>query len=233
MTAEPAGAQVAARLAAVRARIAAAARRAGRDPGDVRLVAVSKYATPEQVRAAYDAGQREFGESRVQNALPRIEALPADVVWHLIGHLQSNKVNKVIGRFELIHSVDSLELARRLANKSAERELATQVLVQVNCSGEAAKAGVDPDAATELLQALRALRGIVVRGLMTMGPLGGDEAAIRASFRRLAELRARMLALDLPELPLDQLSMGMSGDLELAVEEGATLVRVGGAIFAP
>lgn len=226
--------RVAERLAALRARIDAAARKAERDPATVRLVAVSKYATPEQVRDAYAAGQREFGESRIQSALPRIDALPQDVVWHLVGHLQSNKVNKALGRFDLIHSVDGYDLARRLSDKSRDRELMSQVLVQVNCSREASKTGLDPAEAEEFLLSLAELKGILVRGLMTMAPPLGEagEDGVRESFRLLAGIRERMLEADRPELPLDELSMGMTGDFEIAIAEGATLLRIGSALFA-
>ena len=221
------------RLAEVRERAAAAAARAGRDPAGVRLVAVCKTVPPDAVAAAYAAGHREFGENRVQEALAKIDALPADVVWHLVGHLQTNKVNKALGRFELIHSVDSERLAERLDAKGREREVVTQILVQVNCSGEPSKHGLEPAAAEDFVLSLAGRRGIVVRGLMTMGPLGGGEAGARDSFRLLADLHRRLRARDLPALPLDQLSMGMSGDYEVSVEEGATLLRVGRAIFAP
>jgi len=226
-----AAAEFPARLAALRARIAAAAARAGRDPRGLRLVAVTKSASAPQVAAAYAAGLREFGENRVQDALPKLDALPADVVWHLVGHLQSNKVNKVLGRFDLIHSLDSWELAERLAEKSRERELATAVLVQVNCSGEASKSGLAPGETEDFVLSLLALPGLVVRGLMTMGPLAGGPEAARASFRQLAALRARLAARDHARLPLAELSMGMSEDFEVAVEEGATLLRVGRALF--
>ncbi len=225
------GESIAERLSALRGRIAGAALRAGRPADSVRLVAVSKYASPEQVRQAYAAGQREFGESRIQSALPKIDALPADVVWHLVGHLQGNKVNKVLGRFELIHSVDSWDLAQRLSERSRDRELLSQILVQVNCSGEASKSGIPPAEAEPLLISLRELKGIMVRGLMTMAPLEGGIEEARASFRRLAGIRDQVATLDHPELALDQLSMGMTGDFEAAVEEGATIIRVGSAIF--
>ena len=227
------GALIAERLAGLRRRIAVAAERGGRDASAVRLLAVSKYAEPEDVLAAYAAGQREFGESRVQTALPKIDILPEDVCWHLIGHLQSNKVNKVLGRFDLIHSVDGRELAERLSGKSLDRDIVTAVLVQVNCSGEETKTGLAPGEAEDFILSLRELRGIVVQGLMTMAPLDGGEDGARAAFRLLAELRRGLLAKNLPELPLATLSMGMSGDFEIAVEEGANLLRVGNAIFGP
>ncbi|MCP4546217.1 MAG: YggS family pyridoxal phosphate-dependent enzyme [bacterium] len=224
---------MAARLSEIRARIGAAAERTGRDPSSIRLVAVSKYAEPEDVLAAYRAGQREFGESRVQVALPKIDALPADVVWHMVGHLQSNKVNKVLGRFDLIQSVDTPELAQRLSEKSATRSIVTPILAQINCSGEESKAGIAPELAEEFVVSLGGLKGIVVQGLMTMAPLDGGREGARRSFAQLSEIHERLLLLDLPELPLGTLSMGMSGDFEVAVEEGANLLRIGGAIFRP
>jgi hypothetical protein len=224
---------IAQRLGAVRARVAAAARQVGRDPAGIRVVAICKGAPPEAVRAAYAAGQREFGENRVQEATPKIEALPADVIWHLVGHLQTNKINKVLGRFDLIHSVDSEELARRLDEKSRERDGVTPILVQVNCSGEAGKFGLEPAQARDFVLSLAPLHGIQVRGLMTMGPLGGGEEGARSSFRLLRGLHEELRALDRPELPLDQLSMGMTDDFEIAVQEGATLLRIGRALFAP
>ena len=233
MAPDPAGgaAEIEGAFSSLRARIAAAAERAGRNLDEIRLIAISKYASQAAVLAAYGAGQREFGESRIQSALPRIDALPADVVWHLVGHLQANKVNKAIGRFDLIHSVDSLELARRLSEKSIERDLRTAILLQVNCSGEESKTGLAPGEVAAFADAARGLQGVVLRGLMTMGPLDGGEAGARSSFRRLADLFGELRALDRPELPLDTLSMGMSSDFEVAVEEGATLLRVGGALF--
>ena len=230
---ESPGEELAPRLARLRARIGAAAARARRDPAGLRLVAVTKSATPAQLAAAYAAGLREFGENRVQEALPKLDALPADVVWHLVGHLQSNKVNKVLGRFDLIHSVDSWELAQRLAEKARERELTCQLLVQVNCSGEASKSGLALALAEDFVLSLQSLEGLLVRGLMTMAPLAGGAAGARESFRLLAALRARLAARDLPRLPLEELSMGMSADLEIAVEEGATLLRIGRALFGP
>ncbi len=227
----PAQAAVAQAFTDIRQRIASAAARAGRDPGAIRLVAISKYASTEAVLAAYTAGQREFGESRIQNALPRIDDLPGDVVWHLVGHLQSNKVNKALGRFDLIHSVDSIELLRRLSVKSSERDLTTPILLQVNCSEEESKTGAEPGDVSAIAELAATLPGIVLQGLMTMGPRDGGPDGARASFRRLAELHAELRSLDRPELPLEILSMGMSGDFEIAVEEGATLLRIGGALF--
>lgn len=220
------------RLKDLRDRIEAAALRVGRDPSDVRLVAITKNAPLEAIEAAYAVGQREFGENRVQDALPKIDLLPDDVVWHLVGHLQSNKVNKVLGRFDLIESVDSFKLAEQLSVKSLAREITTAVMVEVNCSGDESKFGVAPAQAHEFCLALAGLDGILVQGLMTIGPLGGGETGAREAFRLLRKLRDDLIALDRPDLSPGVLSMGMSSDYEVAVEEGANLVRVGRAIFA-
>jgi len=214
-------------------RVAAAAELSGRAGERIRLVAVTKTVPPEAVRMAYDWGHREFGENRVQDALAKIEALPADVNWHMVGHLQSNKVNKVLGRFDLLHSLDSRRLAERLSEKSLARDLRSAVLVEVNCSGDASKAGLDPAEAEDFVLDLASLEGIVVQGLMTIGPLGGGAEGAREAFRQLRGIFDSLRARDLPELPLRELSMGMTDDFEIAVEEGATILRVGRALFAP
>ncbi len=224
--------QVPERLVEVKARMAAAAERAGRRAEDLRLVLVSKNSPPEAVLAAYDAGHREFGENRVQEALSKIDALPADVVWHLVGHLQSNKVNKVLGRFDLIHSLDSRGLAERLSEKSLARETITPVLVEVNCSGDESKHGLAMDEARDFTLDLAGLKGIFVDGLMTIGPLAGGAEGAREAFAGLREIHQSLRREEHPSLPLRELSMGMTDDFEIAVEEGATILRVGRAVFA-
>jgi len=221
------------RLREIRRRMGEAAARVGRDPEDLRLVLISKTAPPEAVQAAYRAGHREFGENRVQEALSKIDALPADVVWHMVGHLQSNKVNKVLGRFDLVQSVDSLGLAERLSEKSLEREISSAILVEVNCSGDENKKGVGPGEAAEFTMRLAELRGIVVQGLMTIGPLAGGEEGARRAFGLLRNIHGELLSEGHPSLPLGTLSMGMSDDFEIAIEEGATMLRLGRAVFAP
>jgi pyridoxal phosphate enzyme (YggS family) len=224
---------VPARFAELGRQVGAAAERAGRAGERIRLVAVTKTVPPEALRAAYEAGHREFGENRVQDALSKIEALPADVVWHMVGHLQTNKVNKVLGRFDLIHSVDSWRLAERLSEKSLARDLRSAVLVEVNCSGDESKQGLEPDEAEDFVLSLAGLGGIVVQGLMTIGPLHGGAEGAREAFGLLRGIRDRLRQKDRPELPLTELSMGMSEDYEIAVEEGATILRVGRALFTP
>ena len=229
-------ATIAANLAAVRARIAQAARASGRAPEAVRLVAVSKQHPPEAVAAALAAGQRDFGENRINDALPKMAALAAsNARWHMIGHIQSRKAREVAETgFTLIHSVDTVRLAERLSQAAGGRRL--PVLLECNVSGEAAKAGF-PAAAEHEWAAFReaaaqvlALPGLEVRGLMTMAPIVPEPDAARPYFARLRQWRDR-LAADLPGAAWAELSMGMSDDFEAAIAEGATLVRVGRAIF--
>jgi len=223
---------IAGRVAAVRERIARAAERAARTAADVTLVAVSKTHPPEAVREAYEAGVRHFGENRVQEAEPKIAATGdlAGIHWHLVGHLQSNKARRALSLFALVQSIDSLELASRLARAAAEAGSVLRGLVEVDLAGEATKFGMPEP---ELLGALRELRGrpgLRLEGLMVLPPLLDDVEAVRPYFRRLRELRDRALGEGLLQPP-GELSMGMSHDFEAAVEEGATIVRVGTAIF--
>jgi PLP dependent protein len=220
---------VARRLEEVRAAMAAACRRAGRDPSEVRLVAVSKTVDLERIRAAIDAGQDLFGENYLQEARDKITALKRQVNWHLVGHLQSNKARGAVELFDLIHAVDRGKLARALDAAAARLGKVQDVLIQINQGGEDTKSGVAPDAAPELLQQVARLPHLRLRGLMTMPPWFPDPEAARPYFRALRELRDHLRGLT--GLPLTELSMGMSGDFPVAVEEGATLVRVGTAIF--
>jgi hypothetical protein len=224
-------ASLAANLQAVRARIAAAAQRAGRAPDEVTLVAVSKTVPAERVAAAYALGLRDFGENRVEEGLPKQAALPGDVRWHMIGHVQSRKAREAARQFALVHSVDSLKLAQRLAREAQAAGRVLPVLLEVNVSGEAAKYGFRPGATFEAeVAALLALPGLRVRGLMTMAPIVADPDEARPVFAALRALRA-VLAARFPQADWRELSMGMTDDFEVAVEEGATLVRVGRAIF--
>jgi pyridoxal phosphate enzyme (YggS family) len=224
---------IADRVAAVRERIARAAERAARAPEGVTLVAVSKTFPAEAVRAAFDAGVRHFGENRVQEAAPKIAALQVlrgeGLRWHLVGHLQSNKARKAATLFDVIQSVDSAELARRLDRVVSETERPVRALVQVDLAGEATKFGLPEAEAPEVLEEMHALGGLRVEGLMVMPPYLEDPEAVRPYFRRLRALRDRLAAAGL--LEGTDLSMGMSHDFETAVEEGATIVRVGTAIF--
>jgi len=213
----------------VRERVAAACRRASRDPAAVRIVAVSKTFPAATVRELVACGHRLFGENRVQEALGKIAEVGPGVTWHLVGHLQTNKVKDAVGRFELIHSVDSERLARELDRRAAERGLCQAVLVQVNLSREATKSGVAEDGLGPLLEAVAALPHVDLHGLMSIPPPAGRAEDSRPWLARLREIRDRAAAR--LGLPLAELSMGMTDDFEVAVEEGATLVRVGRAIF--
>lgn len=216
----------------VKSRIADATGKSGRAPESIRLVAVSKTVSIEKIIEAREAGAELFGENRVQEALEKIDRLgPDGPVWHFIGHLQKNKVKQILGRFELIHSVDSVDLAKVINEKSQARNLITPILIQVNVSGEAAKFGLAPDALEGALRALSKLSAVRVEGLMTIPPNDSDPEKSRKFFSRLRELRDQMAELGLEGIYLRELSMGMSSDFTVAIEEGATLVRVGSALF--
>lgn len=223
---------IAERIAAVRERVQRAAARSGRDPADVTVVAVSKNHPSTAVRTALAAGLADFGENRVQEAEAKAVAL-ADcrerLRWHFIGHLQSNKARRVLAFAELIHSVDEVELAERLDRVAGEQSRVMRVLVQVDLAGEATKSGVPAARLREILGRMRPLPHLCVEGLMLLPPYEEDAERVRPLFRRLRELRDDALAAGL--LAGGELSMGMSHDLDVAVEEGATLVRVGTAIF--
>ncbi len=228
-------------LTAIRARIDAACARAGRDPGRVRLVAVSKTKPASAVGDALAAGQTLFGENRVLEArdkIPLVQPAPAAAapVWHLIGPLQRNKVKLAVRLFSMIHSVDSLSLAGEIDKRvrgQGESWRPLPVLVQVNIGGERQKHGLAPESLPEALTAMAPLPGIAIHGLMAIPPHAADAEAVRPYFKKMAELAAEMDSLGLPGVAMAELSMGMSGDFEVAVEEGATLVRVGSALFGP
>jgi PLP dependent protein len=223
---------VASNLQSVRSRIDAAARRAGRDPSDIRLIAVSKTFSIDHVRAAWAAGQRDFGENKVQEALQKIgEASDMEIRWHLIGHLQTNKAKKAASAFACIHSVDSVDLLKKLDAAAAEHGASPEVLVQLDLAGEETKFGARADDARRIVEAAAAARAVRATGLMLIPPWNEDQEQTRPWFVQLRELRDRWLADGIPQAALRHLSMGMSHDFEAAVEEGATLVRVGTAIF--
>ena len=221
--------QIAQNLAEVRNRIVAACRKADRDPAAVRLVAVSKTVDAERLREAIAAGQNLFGENYLQEARDKIAILGRQVDWHLVGHLQTNKAKAAVELFDLIHAVDRGKLAAALDAAAAHQNKIQDVLIQVNQAGEDAKSGVRPEVAKELVQEVAQLPHLRLVGLMTMPPWFADPEAARPYFKDLRELRDRLQ--DQAGLPLPELSMGMSGDFAVAVEEGATLVRVGTAIF--
>ncbi|HXB55840.1 MAG TPA: YggS family pyridoxal phosphate-dependent enzyme [Vicinamibacteria bacterium] len=224
---------IADRVAAVRERIHRAAARAGRSPDDVVLVAVTKTHPPEVVREAFAAGLRDFGENRVQEAEEKVQALAelrtAGIRWHLVGHLQSNKARKAVPLFDLVHSLDDAELGRRLDRIGSDEARVVRTLVQVDLAGEGTKSGLPEAALLPTLEALRGLPSLRIEGLMVLPPFSEDPERTRPYFRRLRELRDRARAQSL--LSGTDLSMGMSHDFEVAIEEGATLVRVGTELF--
>ncbi len=222
---------MAANIAHVRSTIAEAALRVGRAPEEITPVAVSKTMPVELVQMAYNLGVTDFGENRVQEALPKIAAFhPQDLRWHMIGHLQSNKASKVVSSFYCVHSVDSLHLAQTLNRYAVERGIQFPVLLQVNVSGEFSKEGMSPAEALELTRQFAELPHIQVEGLMTIAPLVEDPEQVRPVFRELRILRDQLRA-ELPSCSWQHLSMGMTGDYRVAIEEGATIVRIGRAIF--
>jgi PLP dependent protein len=220
---------VAENLERVRAQIAEAAKRAGRATEDIELVAISKTHEAEKVRMAFDAGQQLFGESRVQEARAKIPLLPSAARWHFVGRLQKNKVRHALPLFELFHSVDSLDLAQQMNRIAEEEGLRPRILLEVNVAGEGSKIGFGPDALRAEMESLLELPRLTIEGLMTIPPLAAEVDASRKCFAALRELRdqlAREFNVTLPRL-----SMGMTGDFVVAIEEGATLARVGTAIF--
>ncbi len=220
---------IAENLESIRNRITAAAGRAGRKPGDVELLAVSKTFTADVVREAVDAGQGLFGENKVQEALAKIPQLPSKLRWHLIGHLQSNKVRKILPLVECIQSVDSLDLARDINRIGGELGLFPKVYLEINVAGEASKHGFSPKAIREQLEELYQLDRLFIQGLMCIPPFAPDAEKSRPFFILLRTLRDELEKTG--GAPLPKLSMGMSHDFEAAIEEGATIVRVGSAIF--
>lgn len=221
--------QIRQNLEEIKRRLDEAARRAGRNSADVQLVAVTKTVDLERLKFAVAAGQTLFGENYVQEAKTKIASLGPGLTWHFIGHLQSNKAKAAVELFDLIHSVDRASLAQALEQAAARRDKIQNILMQVNLAGEASKSGTAPEHAEDLLREINKMPHLRVQGLMTMPPWFDDPERVRPYFRALRELRDRLRDLTLGDLP--ELSMGMTGDFEAAVSEGATLVRIGTAIF--
>jgi pyridoxal phosphate enzyme (YggS family) len=216
----------------VRDRMAAACRRSGRSIDDVKLVAITKTVPPDRVQQAWEAGIRDFGENRVQEAREKIASLAGlPATWHLVGHLQTNKAKAALELFEWIHSIDSLRLAQRLERLARDEGKRLRVLLEVNLGGEPTKSGVSEAALTELVTQIAQLRTLDLCGLMTIPPFFASPEDVRPCFRRLRHLAAEINSRQLPNVRLTQLSMGMSHDFEVAIEEGATMVRIGTAIF--
>ena len=217
----------------IQGRIEAAARRAGRDAKEVKLVVVTKEVEPIRIREAVAAGATVLGESRVQEALAKIHLLGEEVKWHYVGHLQTNKVKQMIGAFELIHSVDSLRLAHEISSWAERLGICQPVLVQVDLSGERDKFGLTPEEVKPVIQEMAGLTGIAIQGFMMIPPLSPSPETARLQFRRLKVLAVEASRWGFPRVKMGELSMGMSDDFEVAIEEGATWVRIGTAIFGP
>jgi pyridoxal phosphate enzyme (YggS family) len=222
-------------IAALSERIEKAARRAGRLRKDIALMAVSKTQPPDKIHEAYSAGLRLFGENRVQEFSAKSAALAElhDADWHMIGHLQTNKAARTVELFHAVDSVDSLKLAEKLDGSARRLGKKVDVLIEINVGGEATKSGIAPDSSEldALLQAAARLENLAFRGLMTVPPFADDPQSARPYFQKLRELRDQISARKLPAIKMTQLSMGMSHDFEVAIEEGSTCVRVGSAIF--
>ena len=218
-------------LEEVRERVNAACLRAGRDPKSVTLIAVSKTKPAQAVQEAYEAGARDFGENKVQEILQKQPALPQDIRWHMIGHLQRNKVHQVIGKAVLIHAVDSLRLAEQIEQEAAKRNLDVDVLLEINVAKEESKYGFFLEDAEEAIRQISSLPHVHIKGLMTIAPFVENPEENRVYFRKMRELLVDMNGKKIDNINMDTLSMGMTGDYEVAIEEGATMVRVGTSIF--
>lgn len=218
-------------LKEVEEKITAACERAGRDRNEVTLIAVSKTKPMEMIEEAYSAGKRDFGENKAQEMKEKHDALPDDIKWHFIGHLQTNKVKYVVGRATLIHSVDSLHLAEAIEKESEKKNLVSDILIEVNVACEESKFGLKTDEVEKLVRDVAKLPHLRVKGLMTIAPFVENAEENRNIFRELKALSVDIAAKNIDNISMDILSMGMTGDYEMAVEEGATLVRVGTGIF--
>jgi len=210
--------------------ISAACKRSDRNPDEVKLVAVSKRFPVERITVAYESGLRIFGESKAQELRDKVGVLPTDIEWHFIGHLQKNKIKYVVPFAHLIHSIDSIQLAEAISAYAVKNGHKPRVLMEVNTSSEQTKFGFDVDSTIDAYQKINELPGLYICGLMTMAPFVDDEIKIRQAFRRLKQIQDRLLQLD-SGLDVCELSMGMSQDYEIAIEEGSTMVRIGTAIF--
>lgn len=220
------------RIKEIRNRIEQTALSCGRKPSDIRLVAVSKTVAPEQVKTAAAAGLVMFGENYIQEAMQKIDAIgDSRLTWHFIGHLQSNKAKYVVRYFDLIHSVDSSKLAKEINKQAKKRGKIQKILVQINIGEESTKSGVGADEAVCLVKDISRLENLAVKGLMTLPPFFNQPEKVRPYFRNLALIRNQIRQESIPNIEMTELSMGMTGDFEVAIEEGATLVRIGTAIF--
>lgn len=217
----------------VRDRVAEAAVRAGRSPEEITIIAVTKTHGPGVVEEALKAGIEDVGENRIQEFLEKADLVGIPCRWHLVGHLQTNKVNKAIGRFSMIHSVDSLRLAEKLDQAGAREGLSTDILLEVNTSGEESKFGLSPPEAAGLCGGISKMRNLRLRGLMTVGPWVDDETVVAKAFETLRRTAERIVGAGIENISMEHLSMGMTDDFEIAIAEGATMLRLGRIIFGP
>lgn len=218
-------------LAEVQSRVEQACKRAGRDVAEVTLIAVSKTKPITDLQEIYNAGVRDFGENKVQEMCDKMEKMPKDINWHMIGHLQRNKVKYIVGNVTLIHSVDSYRLAEEINIQAKKKGIVVPILVEVNIADETTKFGVSKEDAMELVRQIASLDALSIKGLMTIAPYVVDPEENRAYFRKIKELSVDIDNQNIDNVSMDILSMGMTGDFEVAIEEGATMVRVGTGIF--
>lgn len=218
-------------LLKVQENIRNACEKAGRDVSEVILIAVSKTKPVSMLKEVYDAGIRQFGENKVQELTEKEEQLPKDIRWHMIGHLQRNKVKYIIGKTALIHSVDSLRLAEEISRQSIKQQVITDILVEINIAGEESKFGISNQEAMALVSEIAVLPGIHIRGLMTIAPFVSNGEENRVYFRKMKDLSVDIMKQNIDNVNMDILSMGMTGDYTVAIEEGSTMVRVGTGIF--
>ncbi len=217
----------------IKQKVANAAERSGRNPSDVLLLAVTKTIDNERIREAVDAGLNELGENKVQEIMDKYDTLERDVKWHMIGHLQTNKVKYIIDKVKLIHSVDSLKLAEEINKRAAKAGVVMDILVEINVADEESKFGITCEIAEDIVRQMSLMENIRVKGLMTVAPFVDDAQLNRPVFKRLRQLLVDINDKKIDNVNMDVLSMGMTGDYEVAIEEGATIVRVGTGIFGP
>lgn len=218
-------------LEQVRKNIEEACRAVNRDPGEVTLISVSKTKPVSMLQEAYDAGSRDFGENKVQEIMDKYPQLPSDIRWHMIGHLQRNKVKYIVDKVALIHSVDSLRLAETIENEAAKHNVTVPILIEVNVAQEESKFGLKTEEVLSLVESVAALPHINIKGLMTIAPYVEDPEENRGIFRQLKKLSVDIASKNINNVNMSVLSMGMTGDYQVAVQEGATMVRVGTGIF--
>jgi PLP dependent protein len=215
----------------IRTRIAGTCKRIGKNPDEICVIVVTKTILPDKIIETYNTGQKIFGENKVQELLTKIDKVPGDIQWHMIGHLQKNKVKFIAGFIDIIHSVDSYELALEI-NKYAEKFNRTiPILIQVNTSGEISKFGIEPDKTIELVEEISVLKNVKIIGLMTIGMFSEDPEIVRPCFKLLRNLKEDIIKSNIENVEMNHLSMGMTNDFEVAIEEGATMIRIGTAVF--